>query len=92
VATSVCATSEGAPSIDERPAASREPIRTEASFEVVYSTYVEFVWRSAQRLGVDESAADDVVQQVFLIVYRSLVAFEWRSTIKTWLFGAQLIK
>jgi RNA polymerase sigma-70 factor (ECF subfamily) len=41
-------------------------------------------------LGVDESEADDVVQQVFLIVYQNLVAFEWRSTIKTWLFGILL--
>ena len=91
VGTLICATSDGAPSIvEERAAASREPIRAETSFEVVYSTYVEFVWRSAQRLGVDESAADDVVQQVFLVVYQSLSAFEWRSTLKTWLFGILL--
>ena len=88
--TSVCATPDGATLIHERAAASREPIRTKASFDVVYSTYVEFVWRSAQRLGVDESAADDVVQQVFLIVYQSLDAFKWRSTLKTWLFGILL--
>jgi RNA polymerase sigma-70 factor, ECF subfamily len=91
VGTSVCATSDGAGSIvDERAAACREPIRAEASFDVVYSTYVEFVWRSAQRLGVDESAADDVVQQVFLIVHQGLKTFEWRSTLKTWLFGILL--
>jgi len=91
VGTSVCVTSDGAGSIvEERAATCREPIRAEASFDVVYSTYVEFVWRSAQRLGVDESAADDVVQQVFLIVYQSLDAFEWRSTVKTWLFGILL--
>lgn len=89
--TSVCARSDGAGSIvEERAATCREPIRAEASFDVVYSTYVEFVWRSAQRLGVDESAADDVVQQVFLIVHQSLEAFEWRSTLKTWLFGILL--
>jgi RNA polymerase sigma-70 factor, ECF subfamily len=91
VATSVCATSDSARSIvDERAAASREPIRAKASFDVVYSSYVEFVWRSAQRLGVEESAADDVVQQVFLIVHQSLGAFKWRSTLKTWLFGILL--
>jgi hypothetical protein len=68
VETSVCATSDGAPLVDERAAASREPRSGEAAFECVYSTHVEFVWRSALRLGVDESAADDVVQQVFLVV------------------------
>jgi RNA polymerase sigma-70 factor (ECF subfamily) len=90
VGTSVCATSDSATSIDERAAASRASILTKASFDVIYSTYVEFVWRSAQRLGVDESAADDVVQQVFLIAYQGLDAFKWRSTIRTWLFGILL--
>jgi RNA polymerase sigma factor (sigma-70 family) len=90
VGTSVCATSDGAPLVDERTAASREPRSGEASFECVYSTHVEFVWRSALRLGVDEFAADDVVQQVFLVVYKSLDAFEWRSTLKTWLFSILL--
>jgi RNA polymerase sigma-70 factor (ECF subfamily) len=90
VETSLRAASEGVAPVDERASASGEPMRREASFEQVYSTHVEFVWRSALRLGVDESAADDVVQQVFLVVYRRLHAFEWRSTIKTWLFAILL--
>ena len=79
--TSVCATSDGAPLVDERAAAYRELRSGEASFECVYSTHVEFVWRSALRLRIDESAADDVVRQVFLVVYKRLDAFEWRSTL-----------
>ena len=35
---------------------------------LLFSTRVEFVWLSALRLGADVSAADDVVQQVFLVV------------------------
>jgi hypothetical protein len=68
MATSVCATPDGAPLVDEHAAASWELRSGEASFECVYSTHVEFVWRSALRLGPDESAADDVVRQVFLVV------------------------
>jgi RNA polymerase sigma-70 factor (ECF subfamily) len=89
VETSVRTACDGA-SVNERAAASRDPVRTDASFEDVYSTYVEFVWRSAVRLGVDEAEADDVVQQVFLVVYQRLAGFEWRSTLKTWLFAILL--
>src|SRR5579863_4910193 len=76
--------------MSERVTASREPVRAAASFEQVYATYVDFVWRSALRLGVDEAAADDVTQQVFLVVYQRLDTFEGRSTLKTWLFAILL--
>jgi RNA polymerase sigma-70 factor, ECF subfamily len=89
VETSVHAAS-GASPILERAAASREPMGAEATFESVYSNYVDFVWRSALRLGVDEAAADDVVQQVFLVVYRRLDGFAWQSTLRTWLFAILL--
>ncbi len=57
------------------------------SFERLYDDHVDFVWRSARRLGVDDGAADDVVQQVFMVVHRRLAAFEGRSSLKTWLFS-----
>lgn len=57
------------------------------SFEEVYDEHVDFVWRSARRLGVDDAAVDDVVQAVFLVVHRRLAEFEGRSSIKTWLFS-----
>ena len=60
------------------------------SFDAVYDTHVDFVWRSARRLGVREDAADDVVQRVFLVVHRRLAEFEGRSTLKTWLFSILL--
>jgi RNA polymerase sigma-70 factor (ECF subfamily) len=90
VQTLIRAAGEGASPMSERVTASRAPVRAEASFEQVYSTYVDFVWRSALRLGVDEAAADDVVQQVFLVVYQRLCTFEGRSTLKTWLFAILL--
>jgi RNA polymerase sigma-70 factor (ECF subfamily) len=60
------------------------------SFENVYDTYFPYVWRSVQRLGVPAAAADDVVQEVFMVVHRKLPEFEGRSTLKTWLYGITL--
>jgi RNA polymerase sigma-70 factor, ECF subfamily len=70
------------------PAGSVAPYET--SFEAVYELYVDFVWRSARRLGVSPAASDDVVQQVFLVVHRRLPEFEGRSSLKTWLFSILL--
>lgn len=53
----------------------------------VYQDHFDFVWRSARRLGVPQSAVDDVVQEVFIVVHRQLASFEGRSSMKTWLFG-----
>jgi RNA polymerase sigma-70 factor (ECF subfamily) len=81
------------PPLPERapdPDASAAPERGSLTFDAVYEEHVEFVWRSALRLGVGEAAADDVVQQVFLVVHRRLGEFEGRSSMKTWLFGILL--
>ena len=53
----------------------------------IYEQHFDFVWRSARRLGVPDSAVDDVVQEVFIVVHRQLASFEGRSSMKTWLFG-----
>jgi RNA polymerase sigma-70 factor (ECF subfamily) len=62
----------------------------ELSFDRVYDDNVDFVWRSARRLGVGDREIDDVLQQVFLVVHRRLAEFEGRSTMKTWLFSILL--
>src|SRR5687767_2802019 len=59
-------------------------------FDQVYDEHVDFVWRSARRLGVPGTFADDVVQQTFLVVHRRLHDFEHRSSVKTWLFSILL--
>lgn len=56
-------------------------------FESIYTKYFDFVWRSVLRLGVEEALAEDVVQEVFVIVHRRLDSFESRSSLKTWVFG-----
>jgi RNA polymerase sigma-70 factor (ECF subfamily) len=60
------------------------------SFSGLYDHYVDFVWRSARRLGVQDDAADDVVQQVFVVVHRRLSEFEGRASVKSWLFAILL--
>lgn len=55
------------------------------SFEEIYEAHVDYVWRSARRMGVRPSSVDDVVQEVFLVVHRRLAEFEGRATFKTWL-------
>jgi RNA polymerase sigma-70 factor, ECF subfamily len=57
------------------------------SFEEIYEEYVDFVWRSARRLGVDEGAVDDVVQQVFLVIYRRLADFSGHPFVRAWVFA-----
>lgn len=58
-----------------------------ARFDVIYETHVDFVWRSARRLGVDPDALEDVVQNVFVTVVRQLATFEGRSSLRTWLYA-----
>jgi RNA polymerase sigma-70 factor (ECF subfamily) len=53
----------------------------------VYEAHFDFVFRTVRGLGVAPNAAEDVTQEVFLVVHRTLDAFEGRSSIKTWLFG-----
>jgi RNA polymerase sigma-70 factor (ECF subfamily) len=55
-------------------------------FDSVYEEMVEFVWQAARRMGVREADADDVVQEVFVIVHRRLAGFEGRAQLKTWVF------
>jgi RNA polymerase sigma-70 factor (ECF subfamily) len=55
-------------------------------FDALYEEQVEFVWRTARRMGVCATDADDVVQDVFVIVHRRLPEFEGRAQLKTWVF------
>lgn len=59
----------------------------QASFEQVYEASFDFVYRNARRLGVPESAADDVVQEVFLVLHRRLAEYDGRATLRSWVYG-----
>jgi RNA polymerase sigma-70 factor, ECF subfamily len=83
----------GAAALLDRPQAARAGSTAHAeslTFDDVYRAHFAFVWRSAKRLGVNEAALDDVVQEVFVVVHRRLADFEGRSSLRTWLFGITL--
>jgi len=69
------------------PAWPAAPAPVRLAFASVYEEHFEFVYRTVRRLGVVESAAEDVAQEVFVCVHKSLGAFEGRSSVRTWLFG-----
>ena len=81
-----------APALDLSAPPWLEPSRTltQEDFETLYDDYVDFVWRSAKRLGVADRHLEDVVQEVFLVVYKKLETFEGRSAVRTWLYGITL--
>jgi RNA polymerase sigma-70 factor (ECF subfamily) len=59
----------------------------QVSFEQVYEASFDFVYRNARRLGVPESATDDVVQEVFLVLHRRLAEYDGRATLRSWVYG-----
>ena len=73
--------------VDEGPASHVGVRAAPPAFADVYQQTFAFVWRTARRLGVMDSAVDDVVQEVFVTVYRRLDQFEGRCSVKTWVFS-----
>jgi RNA polymerase sigma-70 factor (ECF subfamily) len=53
----------------------------------IYDAHFDFVWRNARRLGVSVSSADDVAQDVFMIVQRRLGNYDGRAPMQAWIFG-----
>ena len=53
----------------------------------VYRDHFDFVWRSLLRLGVPSSQAEDVAQDVFLVVHRRLPDYDSARALRPWLFG-----
>jgi len=60
---------------------------SEPSFESVYEETFDFVYRNARRLGVPEAAADDVVQEVYLVLHRRLREYDGRASLRSWVYG-----
>jgi RNA polymerase sigma-70 factor, ECF subfamily len=57
------------------------------SLAQIYDAHFAFVWRNARRLGVSETNADDVVQDVFVIIQRRIQDFDGRTHLRAWIFG-----
>jgi RNA polymerase sigma-70 factor, ECF subfamily len=75
-------TLDGAPPIDLAEAG----VRDAAGFARVFQEHAPYVWRALRRLGVADADADDVCQEVFIVVHRKLATFHGGS-IRTWLYA-----
>lgn len=53
----------------------------------IFEDYAPFVWRVVRRMGVAEADAEDVCQEVFLVVHRRVHEFEGRSSLRSWIYG-----
>jgi RNA polymerase sigma-70 factor (ECF subfamily) len=72
------------------PPASAPDAAGDLTFDEVYESYFDYVWRCARRLGVAPAQLDDAAQDVFVVVHRRLPEFEGRSSLRTWIFGIVL--
>ena len=74
--------------LPEQPAAPHSEVRAVAalSFETLAEENIDFVFRCLRRCGLDETAADDAVQQVFLIASTKLDVIQ-RGKEKAFLYG-----
>jgi RNA polymerase sigma-70 factor (ECF subfamily) len=53
----------------------------------VFAEHGRYAWRVLRRLGVAEADADDVCQEVFVVVHRKLPEFAGESSVRTWVYG-----
>ena len=55
--------------------------------EAIFREHAPFVLRTLERFGFGHSDADDLCQEVFLVVHNRIRDFENRSTLRTWIYG-----
>jgi RNA polymerase sigma-70 factor (ECF subfamily) len=56
-------------------------------FEAVYLANHDFVRRTICAMGVPDHAADDVTQDVFVVVHRRMSSLDPDASVRAWLFG-----
>ena len=87
VARLALAASPGRDPVEAHVRISRPVLRIAPLFDAIYEEQFDFVWRMARRLGVPESAADDVVQDTFVVLHRRLPEYDGETPIRRWLAG-----
>jgi RNA polymerase sigma-70 factor (ECF subfamily) len=61
-----------------------------ADIDRVYAEHFRYVWRCLRALGVRDSALDDAVHDVFLVVQQKLARFDGQAALTTWLYAIAL--
>jgi DNA-directed RNA polymerase specialized sigma24 family protein len=72
---------------DDPRGAAATPESLPGTLAQIYDAHFDFVWRNARRLGVPEASADDVAQDVFMIVHRRIADYDGRAPLQAWIFG-----
>lgn len=63
------------------------PVERERSFDVLYDTLFDFVFRCLRRLGVPSAYAEDACQEVFIVLHRRLEDLRSDASERAFLFG-----
>jgi len=62
--------------------------RSEMAFRKLYRTFTPALYALSLRFcPQDQSMAEELVQETWLVAIQKLPVFEWRSSLKTWLTG-----
>jgi len=77
----------GEHSEDVRASAPLADERVPPTLDELYRAHADFVWRAVLRLGIAESAAEDAVHEVYLVVRRKLPEFRGDAAPTTWLYA-----
>jgi len=69
---------------ETEPALGTEQLRL---FRELYCDHFDFVFRNLRRLGVADSAAEDALQEVYLVVLRHIDSYRPGTHPRAWLFA-----
>jgi len=58
----------------------------EASFNLLIRRYQQKIYWHARKMSGNHMDADEIVQEVMLVLYKSLKSFKFRSSFSTWLY------
>ena len=56
------------------------------SFELIYRHYSRFVYNVAYRVVCNQEDAEEITQDVFVIIHKKLGSFRFASALKTWVY------
>jgi RNA polymerase sigma-70 factor (ECF subfamily) len=57
------------------------------SFVDIFRSHAPYVWRLLQRLGATAADADDLCQEVFVVVHRRLSEIDASQPLRPWIYG-----
>lgn len=75
------------PRVPVSVATTGEPSSPRPTLAALYRAHAGFVWRVVRRMGIPDEAAEDVVQEVFLVARRRLPEYEGRGAPTSWLYA-----